>query len=83
MKRFKDILSVYIKPSVFNQLPGDETTPKRPLNLAQRNSARLTVVEANEDFGNTAETVLRQVECPVLTVKPAGFETPVTLQEGL
>jgi len=28
-------------------------------------------------IGNTAETVLRQVDCSVLTVKPWGFVTPV------
>lgn len=30
-------------------------------------------------IGNTAENVLRQVDCSVLTVKPDGFVTPVTL----
>ena len=47
MKRFNNILAVY------NQLPGDEATLKRATALARRNSARLTVVEANEDFGGT------------------------------
>ena len=32
-------------------------------------------------IGNTAETVLRQVHCSVLTVKPEGFETPVRLDQ--
>ena len=32
-------------------------------------------------IGNTAEYVLRQVECSVLTVKPDGFVTPVTLED--
>lgn len=31
-------------------------------------------------IGNTAEKVLRQVDCSVLTVKPEGFVTPVTLE---
>ncbi len=31
-------------------------------------------------MGNTAEKVLNQVECSVLTVKPDGFESPVTLE---
>ena len=31
-------------------------------------------------IGNTAELVLRQVDCSVLTLKPPGFVTPVTLQ---
>lgn len=30
-------------------------------------------------IGNTAEKVLRHVDCSVLTVKPDGFATPVTL----
>jgi len=32
-------------------------------------------------IGNTAERVLQQVDCSVLTVKPDGFVTPVTLEE--
>jgi nucleotide-binding universal stress UspA family protein len=30
-------------------------------------------------IGNTAETILGQIDCSVLTVKPAGFVSPVTL----
>lgn len=30
-------------------------------------------------IGNTAETILNQIECSVLAVKPDGFVTPVTL----
>jgi nucleotide-binding universal stress UspA family protein len=30
-------------------------------------------------IGNTAEKILNQVECSVLTVKPEGFESPITL----
>lgn len=29
--------------------------------------------------GNTAESILRQIDCSVLAIKPAGFETPVTV----
>jgi nucleotide-binding universal stress UspA family protein len=32
-------------------------------------------------IGNTAETVLRQVDCSVLIVKPEGFDTPVRLEQ--
>lgn len=32
-------------------------------------------------MGNTAETILDQLECSVLTIKPPGFVTPVTLEE--
>jgi nucleotide-binding universal stress UspA family protein len=30
---------------------------------------------------NTAESVLGQIECSVLSIKPPGFVTPVTLEE--
>lgn len=30
-------------------------------------------------MGNTAETILNQIECSVLAIKPPGFTTPVTL----
>jgi len=32
-------------------------------------------------MGNTAETILEQVDCSVLAIKPDGFVTPVTLAE--
>jgi nucleotide-binding universal stress UspA family protein len=31
-------------------------------------------------MGNTAETILDQLECSVLAIKPPGFVTPVTLE---
>lgn len=34
-------------------------------------------------IGNTAEDVLRQVDCSVLTVKPDGFVTPFDAGRGL
>jgi len=33
-------------------------------------------------IGNTAEKVLSEVNCSVLTVKPEGFVTPVTLEDS-
>ena len=33
-------------------------------------------------IGNTAENVLNEVNCSVLTVKPEGFITPVTLEDS-
>ena len=33
-------------------------------------------------IGNTAEKVLSEVNCSVLTIKPEGFATPVTLEEA-
>ena len=32
-------------------------------------------------MGNTAETILNQINCSVLAIKPPGFETPVTLED--
>ena len=32
--------------------------------------------------GNTAEMILSQVESSVLAIKPKGFRTPVTLENG-
>lgn len=32
-------------------------------------------------MGNTAESILNQIDCSVLAVKPAGFVTPVTLKD--
>jgi len=32
-------------------------------------------------MGNTAETILNQINCSVLTIKPPGFATPVTLED--
>ncbi len=31
-------------------------------------------------MGNTAETILNQIDCSVMAIKPPGFETPVTLE---
>ena len=31
-------------------------------------------------MGNTAESILNQLTCSVLTVKPPGFVSPVTLE---
>ena len=32
-------------------------------------------------MGNTAETILEQIACSVLAIKPPGFVTPVTLED--
>jgi len=32
--------------------------------------------------GNTAESILNQLECSVLAIKPAGFVTPIELMES-
>lgn len=33
-------------------------------------------------MGNTAETILNQIECSVVAIKPPGFSTPITLEEN-
>ncbi len=32
-------------------------------------------------IGNTAESILNQINCSVLAIKPQGFETPVSLED--
>ncbi|MDH5473944.1 MAG: universal stress protein [Gammaproteobacteria bacterium] len=32
-------------------------------------------------IGNTADSVLRQVDCSILAIKPEGFVTPVELKD--
>lgn len=32
-------------------------------------------------MGNTAETILNQIDCSVLVIKPPGFKTPVRLED--
>ncbi len=32
-------------------------------------------------MGNTAESIINQIDCSLLAIKPPGFETPVTLEE--
>ncbi len=59
-----------------------ETSLKRAVILAKSNRAQLTVSRSgNAGFivGNTAEMVLQQVDYSVLTVKPDGFVSPITL----
>ncbi|MCF6324564.1 MAG: universal stress protein [Gammaproteobacteria bacterium] len=34
-------------------------------------------------MGNTAETILNQIDCSVIAVKPSGFETPVSFEERI
>ena len=31
-------------------------------------------------MGNTAETILEQIDCSVLVIKPPGFQSPVSLR---
>jgi hypothetical protein len=69
-------------------MPRSEEVPKTIVELAKSEAIDLLVMGtvcrtgiAGFIIGNTAEKVLSVVNCSVLTVKPEGFVTPVTLEE--
>ena len=69
-------------------LPRNDNAPKAIIKLVKKNNIDLLVSGtvcrtgiAGFFIGNTAEKVLSEVNCSVLTVKPNGFVTPVTLNE--
>jgi len=69
-------------------LPRSMDVPEAIIKLAKNNAIELLVMGtvcrtglAGLIIGNTAEKVLSEVNCSVLTVKPEGFVTPVTLEE--
>ena len=80
----KDTLE-YLKP----QLHLVKGPPRREIPvIAQKLQADLVVMGTVARtgvpgllMGNTAETILNQIECSVLAVKPDGFVTPVTLED--
>ena len=68
-------------------MPRSEEVPKTIVELAKSEAIDLLVMGtvcrtgiAGFIIGNTAEKVLSEVNCSVLTVKPEGFVTPVTLE---
>ncbi len=70
-------------------LSRNDDAPKAIVKLAKSNKIDLLVMGtvcrtgvAGFFIGNTAEKVLSEVNCSVLTVKPEGFVTPVILEEG-
>ncbi len=70
-------------------LPRNDDTPRTIIKLAKGNKIDLLVMGtvcrtgvAGFFIGNTAEKVLSEVNCSVLTVKPEGFVTPVTMEVG-
>ena len=69
-------------------LPRSENVPKVIVKLAKSRAIDLLVMGTvcrtglpGFIIGNTAEKVLSEVNCSVLTVKPEGFVTPVTLED--
>lgn len=74
----------YLKPHL--HLPRGSARKEIPA-LAKRIEADLVVMGTVARtgvpgfiMGNTAETILNQIDCSVLAIKPPGFVTPVTLE---
>jgi nucleotide-binding universal stress UspA family protein len=72
---------------VHKHLPRSDNTSRVIVKLAKSKKIDLLVMGsvcrsglAGFFIGNTAEKVLSEVNCSVLTVKPEGFVTPVTLE---
>jgi len=70
-------------------LPRSERVAKTIVKLAKNKAVDLLVMGTvcrtglpGFIIGNTAEKVLSEVNCSVLTVKPEGFVTPVTLEDA-
>ena len=70
-------------------LPRNDDVPKAIVKLAKNEKIDLLVMGtvcrtgiAGLFIGNTAEKVLSEVNCSVLSVKPEGFVTPVTLEDA-
>ena len=75
---------------VHKHLPRSDDASKAIVKLAKSNKIDLLVMGsvcrtgvAGFFIGNTAEKVLSEVNCSVLTVKPEGFVTPVTLEDAV
>ncbi len=69
-------------------MPRDMDIPKAIIKLEKKKAIDLLVMGtvcrtglSGFIIGNTAEKVLSEVNCSVLTVKPEGFVTPVTLED--
>lgn len=94
MKRFKNILFLaqrgeaamdYLKAQTY--LPKGNVHEQIPA-LAKEIEADLIVMGTvgrtgvpGFIMGNTAEETLNQIDCSVLSIKPPGFVTPVTLND--
>ena len=83
----------WIGPETYDQVKPKTHVPKGPAEeaipaLAHKLKVDLVVMGTVARtgipgliIGNTAESILSQMDCSVLTVKPPGFVTPVTLEE--
>jgi len=75
--------------TVHKHLPRSDNASRAIIKLAKSKKIDLLVMGtvcrtglAGFFIGNTAEKVLSEVNCSVLTVKPEGFITPVTLENS-
>lgn len=74
MERFKNVLCVI----GLNNAPTNLL--ERAVTLAGKNRAVARTGIPGFVMGNTADTILKQIDCAVLATKPPGFATPVTLE---
>lgn len=75
----------YLKPSIhLVKGPARQEVPALAAQLAVDCIVMGTVARTGVRgliMGNTAETILEQIDCSVLAIKPEGFVTPVTLTD--
>jgi universal stress protein E len=74
--------------TIYKHLPRSQSAAKAIVKLVKSKKIDLLIMGtvcrtgvAGFFIGNTAEKVLSEVNCSVLTVKPEGFVTPVTLED--
>lgn len=82
------LASVGLKRSIWIHLLRNDDAPRAIIKLVKNEKIDLLVIGtvcrtglAGFFIGNTAEKVLSEVNCSVLTVKPEGFLSPVTLEK--
>lgn len=74
-----DLDSIKVKVHLLKGLPGSQIPKiikKLDADLVVMGTVARTGIEGLF-IGNTAETILRNVDCSVLTVKPEGFKSPI------
>lgn len=79
MKRFKNILLIFehdVKCEAASVIP--RVAQEKQVDRIVMGTVCRTGI-AGLFMGHTGEEILRQVDCAVLTVKPAGFVSPATL----
>ena len=75
----------YLKPQthLLKGLPGSEISAfanKNKVNLMVMGTLSCTGI-SGIFMGNTAETILNQLNCSLLAIKPPGFISPITLED--